>query len=147
MTPVRFNEELKRFDKALNFEWNGRKSQWEIVGTDRKNKRYMIKAFKLGEIDTIGLHTIQELYECSPLKQGGAKELNRRIDRMIEEEDKKTKQAIADRINERLEDAWAHYQYREGLRVSFASVNKQGQTEEIVINDKRRIHDAPKGEE
>ena len=57
--------------------------------------------------------------------------------------DKKTKQAITDRINERLEDAWAHYQYKEGLRVSFATVNKQGQTEEIQINDRRRMHDTP----
>lgn len=143
MTPSRFREELKRFDKQLDFEWNGKKQEWQIVGTDLKKNRYIIKRFPLGTIHTIGLPVLQELYECSPIKQGGAKALNRRIDELIEAEEKVEEQQMQDKINERLEDAWMHFQYKEGLRVSMTTAHKDGGTEEIVITDKRRFHDTP----
>jgi len=140
MSPTRFREELKRFDKALDFEWNGRKQEWQIVGTDRKGNRYIIKRFPIGKIGTIGLHTIQELYDVSPIKQGGAKAMNARIDAIIAEEEKAEERAQANAIEERLEDAWMHYQYKEGTRLSF---HTQKGEETITITDKRRFHDTP----
>lgn len=140
MTPSRFREELQRFDKTLDFEWNGRKNEWQIVGTDRKRNRYIIKRFPIGTIGSIGLHTIQELYDISPLHQGGAKAMNARIDRMIEEEDKDAAKADKEAIDNRLEDAWVHYQYKEGTRISLNSSKKD---EVVTVTDRRRVHDTP----
>jgi hypothetical protein len=139
MTPSRFREELKRFDKQLDFEFNGKKQQWEIVGEDRQHKKYLIKAIPLGKINTVGVETIKELYDCSPIKQGGAKRLNERIDDIIRQEEAAEEKAQADSIQERLEDAWMHYQYKEGKRVSF--VNAGGDEGTLRITDRRRFHD------
>ena len=140
MTPSRFREELKRFDKSLDFEWDGKKQEWQIVGTDRKRNRYIIKRFPIGTIGTIGLHTIKELYEVSPMHQGGAKRLNERIDAIIEEEEKAEEKAQAAAIEERLDDAWMHYQYKEGKRISLHSPKGE---EVITVTDRRRVHDTP----
>jgi hypothetical protein len=140
MTPSRFREELKRFDKSLDFEWNGKKQEWQIVGTDRKRNRYIIKRFPIGTIGTIGLHTIKELYEVSPMHQGGAKRLNERIDAIIEEEEKAEEKAQAEAIENKLEDAWMHYQYKEGTRISLHTPKGE---EVITVNDRRRVHDTP----
>jgi hypothetical protein len=140
MTPSRFREELKRFDKSLDFEWNGKKQEWQIVGTDRKRNRYIIKRFPIGTIGTIGLHTIKELYEVSPMHQGGAKRLNERIDAIIEEEEKAEEKAQKEAIENRLEDAWMHYQYKEGKRISLHTPKGE---EVITVTDRRRVHDTP----
>lgn len=139
MHPSSFRRELKRFDKQLDLEWNGMKSRWEVVGYDRKHQRYLIKAFGLGEIGTLGLHVLEDLAEFSPMKQGGAKELNRRLDRMREEEERSEERALQASIEDKLDDAWIRLQYAEGSRVSFAQpqVSETG----ITVTDKRRVHD------
>lgn len=136
MSPDRFREELKRFDRALDFEFNGTKGRWEIVGTDRKNVKYLIKAFPLGEIGTVGIDTIKELYECSPIKQGGAAALNRRIDDLKETEEKHELKNQQNMIDARNEDAWMHLQYRNGCRVSFNEALKD--RDSITVTDRRR---------
>ena len=136
MTPQRFKEDLQRFDKRLDIEFNGEKMRWEIVGRDLKNKKYLIKSIPLGQMDTLGPATLQELYDCSPIKQGGAKELNRKIDEQIEKEEAAEEREMQNRIEERIEDAWQHLQYRNGYRISLHVPN---QTEPLVINDKRRV--------
>lgn len=141
MSPTRFREELKRFDKSLDFEWNGRKQQWQIVGTDRKGNRYIIRRFPIGTIGTIGLHTIQELYDVSPMHQGGAKKLNERIDALIAEEEKAEEKKTSEAINERLDDAWVHYKYKEGQRISLHKPD--GKMETLTVTDRRRVHDTP----
>jgi len=141
MTPNRFREELKRFDRSLDFEWSGKKQEWQVVGKDKKGNRYIIKRFPIGKIGTVGLHTIQELYDVSPMHQGGAKALNARIDRIIEEEEKEEEKNQANAIQERLEDAWMHYQYKDGKRVSFHKPD--GEVETITVTDRRRVHDTP----
>lgn len=146
MHPTRFREELKKFDRQLDFEFNSKKSRWEIVGVDRKNKHYLIKSFPLGKINTIGLHTLQELYDVSPLKQGGAKAVNARIDQMIEDEEKAEDKKRKDQIDERLEDAYMHLQHREGTRISFSTQAASGEPDGFVLTDKRRVHDSLSGE-
>jgi hypothetical protein len=137
MTPSRFREELKRFDRALDIEFNGPKGRWEIFGVDRKNIKYLIKAVPLGEINTLGVATLKELYDCSPTKHT-AKALNARIDDLIEAEEKAEEKAQREVIQERHEDAWAHLQYKNGYRVSFANIGDAKGSAVITINDKRR---------
>jgi hypothetical protein len=138
MSPDRFREELKRFDRSLDIEFNGPKGRWEVVGVDRKNIKYLIKAIPLGEINTLGVAILKELYDCSPTKHT-AKALNARIDDLIEAEEKAERKAEQDLIAERHEDAWAHLQYRNGYRVSFANIGDTRESAAIEINDKRRI--------
>jgi len=136
MTPSRFREELQRFDPNLDIEYNGRKARWEIVGYDLQGKRYLIKKIPLGQMTKLGLHTIQELYECSPIKQGGAKALNRRIDDLIAAEEAQEERETRQILEDRAKDAWVDFQYRRGHRLSFHVPETK---EEIVITDKRRI--------
>jgi hypothetical protein len=142
MTPSRFKEELKRFDKRLDLKFNGAKGRWEIWGTDRKNIQYLIKSFYLGEIEKMGLNVIREMAEVSPMKSS-AKEVNARIDRIIEEEEKQEAKATKDAINDRLDESWERYQYAEGSRISFARTeSKLNDSKEFVITDKRRFKDS-----
>jgi hypothetical protein len=140
MSPNRFRSELKRFDKSLDLEWNGKKQEWQVVGIDRKRNRYIIKRFPLGSIATAGLHTIQELYDVSPLHQGGAKRLNERIDAIIADEERAEEASQQEAIQSRLDDAWMHYQYKEGKRISLHSSKNE---EVITVTDRRRVHDTP----
>ena len=137
MSPDRFREELKRFDKSLDIEFNGSKGRYEIFGTDRQNKRYMIKKVPLGQINTLGVETLKELYECSPTKQGGAKRLNERIDDLIAAEEKAEERQLADRIDEHYADAWLHLQHRNGYRVSMHIPDKLEET--LIVRDLRRV--------
>jgi hypothetical protein len=144
MTPNRFREELQRFDRHLDFVFNGRKSRWEIVGEDLKHKKYLVASFKLGQIDTLGLEFIRDMADVSPMKSS-AKEVNRRIDRVVEEQEKEEQKQTDNKINDRLDEAWEHFQYAEGSRVSFATVGMTEQTrEKITIRDKRRFIDDSK---
>lgn len=136
MGPNRFREELKRFDKSLDIEFNGPKGRYEIFGTDRKNKRYLIKKIALGQINTLGVQTLKDLYECSPIKQGGAKRLNERIDAIIAAEEAAEERTLSNRIDEHLQDAWLHLQHKNGYRVSMHIP----ETKEVVtITDHRRV--------
>lgn len=144
MTPNRFRHELKRFDRSLDIEFNGVKQRWEIFGTDRQNRKYLIKKIPLGQMTTLGVETLKELYECSPIKQGGAKRLNERIDDLIRKEDEAEEKELQNRLNERLEDGWLQLQYRNGYRVSMHIPETK---ETVTITDRRRVSlDEPKGE-
>lgn len=136
MTPSRFREELQRFDRNLDIEYNGRKTRWEIVGYDLQGKRYLIKKIPLGQMTTLGLHTIKELYDCSPIKQGGAKNLNRRIDDLIAAEEAQEEKDMLASIKDKADEAWVSLQYRNGYRVSLHVPETK---ETITITDKRRI--------
>ena len=138
MTPARFREELKRFDKTLDIEYNGKDSRWEIVGYDTRNVRYIIKKIPLGQMTTLGVATLKELYDCSPLKQGGAKRLNERIDDLIAVEEAAEEKELDNKIQERLEDAWVHLQHKNGYRVSFCNPQIEN-TGYFIVTDKRRV--------
>lgn len=140
MTPSRFREELQRFDKSLDFVFNGRRQRWEIVGRDRRNQKYLIASFKLGQLDKLGLEYLRDMAEVSPTKSS-AKEVNRRIDRIIEDEEKAEEKKFQNSVNDRLDDAWTHFQYAEGSRVSMATI---GAGEHVYIRDKRRFIDDSK---
>lgn len=138
MHPTRFREELKRFDPKLDLVWNDKKSCWQVVGKDRKNKEYVIYNVPLGDTDKLGPWIIQGLYDATPHKQGGAAAINRMLDAAREREEEQEEKDIADAIDARAEDAWAHLNYREGSRVSMF---KPG----FVVNDKRRIQTGGRG--
>jgi hypothetical protein len=140
MTPSRFKEELQRFDKRLDFVWNGRKSRYEVIGEDARHKKYLIASFGIGKIETLGLQFIRDMASVSP-RQQTAKEINRRIDRIVEETEKAEQKAFDNSINDRGDEAWEHFQYAEGSRVSFATI---GMKEEVQIRDKRRFIDDSK---
>lgn len=137
MTPESFREDLKRFDKRLDFQFNKIKMEWEIFGIDRKNKKYVIKSIPIGKIDTIGPWVLQDLYECSPTKQGGHKELNRRIDEAQEKEELRKEVEYRDKMQAINEDAYLHLKHQIGQRVSFHKTETSDSG--IVINDRRRL--------
>jgi hypothetical protein len=141
MTPSRFKEELKHFDRCLDLKYNGAKARWEIWGTSLQHKQYLIKTFALGQIATMGLDTIREMAEVSPVKKT-AKEINARIDRIIEEEEKQEEKSLKNSIQDHLDEAWERYQYAEGSRISFARIDhKVDDKSSFTITDKRRFQD------
>lgn len=140
MTPTRFREELQKFDKRLDFVWNGRKSRYEIVGEDDRHKKYLIASFGIGKIETLGLQYIRDMASVSP-RHESAKNINRRIDRIIEDQAKAEDKSLQNSINDRAEEAWEHFQYAEGSRVSFATI---GMSEKVQIRDRRRFIDDSK---
>lgn len=140
MSPSRFREELRRFDKRLDFVWNGRKQRYEIVGEDMRHKKYLIASFGLGKIETLGLSYLRDMAEMSPLKSS-AKEINQRIDNIIERTEKREANALQSSISDRLDEAWEHFQYAEGSRVSFATLHLG---DDFVVRDRRRFIDDSK---
>ena len=137
MTPNRFRSELKRFDSALDIEWNGAKGQWEIVGVDRQNKKYLIKKIPLGQMTTLGGETLKELYDCSPLKQGGSKRMNEYIDDLIMQDEEAENKELQDYLDAYTSDAWMHLQHKNGYRVSMHIPTVSGGT--VTFIDKRRV--------
>ncbi len=140
MTPARFKEELQRFDRRLDFVWNGRKSRYEIVGIDARHKKYLIASFGLGKIETLGLQYIRDMASVTPRAES-AKQINQRIDNIIEDQEKAEERNLQNTINDRADEAWEHFQYAEGSRVSFATI---GMKEKVLIRDKRRFIDDSK---
>ncbi len=137
MTPKRFREELQRFDRRLDFIWSGRKQRYEIVGIDARQKKYLIASFGLGKIDTLGLDYLRAMAEATP-REKSAKEINQRIDNIIERQEAQESKELQASIDDRIDEALEHYGYKEGFRVSFADVkNEQGQ--EVIITDHRRF--------
>lgn len=131
MDPLRFREELRHFDKRLDLIFNPVKSQWEIIGTDRKGIKYLIKAFPLGRIDQIGMYVLRELAEMATFRHG-AKDINRKIDRMIEEEEATEQRQTKSTIEAVTSEAHAAFQRRVGRRISNVGVP-------YIVNDKRRV--------
>jgi len=139
MTPERFKKELKHFDRHLDLVYNGKKARWEIIGRDSKNIQYLIKSFALGKIETMGMETIREMAEVSPVKSS-AKDVNRRIDRILEEEEKQEERGLQNAIHDRLDESWERLCYAEGSRVSFALMGqKENYQNSFVVTDKRRF--------
>lgn len=148
MTPNRFKEELKRFDKSLDLVYNGPKARWEIIGVDRRNRKYLIKSFGLGKIDTLGVETIRTIAEVSPGRHQTAKEVNERLDRIVKEEDKQEEKALTNSITDRLDEAWTRLQYAEGSRVSFAVTEQKKQEKtSFTITDRRRFNNIGLGKD
>jgi len=139
MTPQSFREDLKRFDKRLDFVYNARKMQWEVVGHDLKGKKYLIKAIPIGQMETIGTWVLQDLYSMSPTKQGGAKELNRRLDDAIEEREKIQEKDNRNDMEGLHDEAYVRLKYGLGERVSLHQPERHETT--FTVNDRRRVHD------
>lgn len=138
MTPQSFREDLKRFDKRLDFQWNPVNSSWEVFGLDRKNRKYVIKVIPLGKLDTLGTWVLQDLYEASPLKQGGAKALNRKIDAEIESNEQRQEKDYRNKLDAINSEAYVKLKYRAGERLSFATVER---CKDFVVTDRRRVQE------
>jgi len=78
----------------------------------------------------------------SPMKSS-AKEVNRRIDRIVEEQEKAEERHLQNSIEDRLDEAWFRFQYAEGSRVSFANIGDVSKNEKVIITDRRRIGSDP----
>lgn len=131
MTPTRFRAELQAFDPKLDIEYNGKAGQWQIVGVDRRGIKYLIKVIPLGQIDKLGPWVLQELYECSPHKQGG-RELSHRLDMMRDEEEAQQEREMKSRVEAATAEAWEALQRRQGLRINNVGLP-------FAVNDKRRF--------
>lgn len=138
MTPQSFRDDLKRFDKRLDFQWNPMKSVWEVFGIDRKNQKYVIKIILLGQLDTLGTWVLQDLYECSPMKQGGSKALNRKIDEEIKRNEQRQEADYKNKLDAVNNDAYIKLKYRAGERLSFATPER---CKDFIITDRRRVQE------
>lgn len=137
MSPDSFRDDLKRFDKRLDFTYNPVKFCWEVIGLDRKNVKYVIKSIPIGQIDKLGPWVLQELYDCSPTKQGGEAALNRKIDAELAKSELADERAERDRIEAASDEAYLHFKHKMGQRVSFCRTETSDSG--IVVNDKRRV--------
>lgn len=133
MTIDSFRRELKRVDKRLDIIWNGQKQVYQIIGKDRRNITYVIQTIPLGKLSELGTHVIQSIVDLSPIKSGGAKAMNRRIDRMIEQEREQDERHMQDTVSYTTAEAFEHLARREGRRINSAG---------FIVNDKRRISNA-----
>lgn len=128
----RFKEELRRFDPRLDFTWNGKRSVWQVTGEDARRVRYVIYEVPLGQLDTLGPHIIQGLYDASPTKQGGASALNRLLDERIDRDERAEDRRLSDELGMLAAEAWDHADRIEGRRINNAGVP-------WVVNDRRRV--------
>jgi|SRR3972149_69775 len=133
MTIDSFRRELKRVDRRLDIVWNGQKQVYQIIGKDARNITYVIQTIPLGKLAELGTHVIQSILDMSPIKQGGAKEMNRRIDRIIKEETEQEEKSMQDTVKYTTAEAFDHLARREGRRI-----NSTG----FIVNDKRRVYNA-----
>jgi len=136
MTPESFRDDLKRFDKRLDFVFNGETFAWEVIGLDKRNIKYVIKSIPLGKLETLGTWVLQDLYECSPLKQGGEKALNRKIDEEIARTEQIQQKDFQNKLDAVNDDAYVRLKYGTGERVSFAGVGEKHEGG-FFINDRR----------
>lgn len=122
MDPSRFREDLRRFDPRLDFVWNGKIQAWQIVGMDRRQIRYLIATIPLGHLDRLGPQVIESLWACTPHRQGGAAEMNRRLDARADDEATRQDRGIAAALDEVAEGAYESLRRRDGMRVSNAGI-------------------------
>ena len=131
MTIDSFKKELKRVDKRLDIIWNKEKQVYQVIGIDRRGIIYIVQTIPLGKLSELGTHLIQAIVDLSPMKQGGAQEMNRRIDRLIAEESEQEEKVMQDTIAYASDEAFEHLARREGRRINSAG---------FIVNDKRRIY-------
>lgn len=127
-----FRRDLKKFDKRLDLVWNNRKSLWQVTGRDVRNLTYIIYEIPLGKVDAMLPKVLSELYSMSPIKQGGAEEVNRKIDRIIDQEEDDDAKRLRDTIDAATSEAHDSYMRRSGLRINNAGVP-------FTVTDKRRF--------
>lgn len=132
MHPTRFKEELKRFDPRLDLVFSGAKQRWEIIGVDQKRMKYLIKSFRLGEIDKLGVWVLHELYQNTPHKQGGAMALMRRLEEEQRREEEQQEKTLSDDLSSISGEAFDAMRRRDGQRISAPGM-------EFEIRDKRRL--------
>ncbi|HWR72781.1 MAG TPA: hypothetical protein VN604_06400 [Nitrospirota bacterium] len=125
---------MKRFDKRLDITFSGEKGAYEIIGVDRRGKEYLIKTIPLGQLNELGKHTLQELYDSSPHKQGGARAMNRRIDRMIEEEENREERQMQDTLDHATSEAYDLMKRRTGMTQTLPGE----ESKYFSVKDKRR---------
>ena len=132
MSPDSFRAELKRFDRRLDLVWSGERQRWEVVGVDRRQKQYLIRAIPLGQTETLGPWILHDLYDCSPTKQGGWRAVSRRLDDEKQQEEAARERARQSQLETATQEAYESYARRTGSRVSNAGAP-------YLVTDHRRI--------
>jgi len=133
MTPDSFRQELKRFDPRMDIVLDRKKGLWNIVGLDKKSIKYIAKRVPF---DALGKWIICDMYDNSPMKQGGQKDLNRKIDEEIERNERIQEKDHKNKMDAVHDDTYDRLKWGLGERVSLSS------TDSFVVNDKRRIESA-----
>ena len=132
MTPDRFRQELQLFDSRLDLVWSGEQQRWEVIGVDRRHQRYLIRAIPLGQTETLGPWILQDLYDCSPTKQGGWQRVARRLDEERQQEEAARERRRQADLAATTSEAYDAYARRVGSRISSAGMPYQ-------VTDRRRI--------
>ncbi len=134
MTPQSFREELKRFDPRMDIVLNKSRGLWEIIGKDGRNRKYIAKQVPFG---MLGKWVICDMYDSSPMKQGGAKALNKKIDEEQERIEKQQEKEFQNKLEGIHDDAYIRLKHGVGERISFAGVGDKHEGG-FFVNDRRR---------
>jgi len=130
MNPKTLADSLRRlFSPKMKVELNRETGNWDITDIDAKNVKYVVKSVPFGNL---GPWVIQDIWEASPIKQGSAEQMNRIIDDLDEDLQRKEDQKILDDLEPVTESAWDALKRREGRTIHVPNVD-------FVINDKRRV--------
>lgn len=130
-----FREELKKFDKKLDIEFNGPKGQYEIYGLARGGNRYHIQWIPLGKLGLLGTHVLQALYDGDPRRQGGAKRMNRIIDQQIAEDDKAQEKHLSETMDHATSEAYDLMKRRTGMTQTLPG----DESSYFQVKDRRRV--------
>ena len=133
MTSDSFRQELKRFDPRMDIELDRKRGLWNIVGSDKKNIKYIAKRVPF---HALGKWIICDMYDNSPMSQGGHRDLNRKIDDEIERNEKIQEKDNKNKMDAVHDDTYDRLKYGLGERVSFANVEEK--RSDFFVNDKRR---------
>lgn len=114
MHPSSFRKSLRKFDKELRLLWSGKKGQWEIWHKDIKGKKYLVMPVPIG---TLGPEIIRRLWELTPLKQGGAKKVNKILNKMSDEAEAREDKDLSEKLDSLESEAYNSLKIRTGERV------------------------------
>lgn len=132
MSPQSLADALRRlFSPRMKVELNRETGKWDITDIDAKGIKYIVKSVPFGNL---GTWVIEDIWKSSPVKQGSAERMNRIIDDLDEELQRKEDKKILDDLEPVTESAWDALQRRQGRTIQNAGMD-------FVINDKRRFMD------
>lgn len=118
--PYAFRAELKRYDPRLEFEWSNMLDAWTVWAKSRDGGVHIIYRIPLGKLDEYAPQIIGAIEQFNVVKYG-ADEINRRIDKMIEDDEHKD---MVQRYQDL--DAIAGEAYDIGMRMEKSRVNNVG---------------------
>lgn len=136
MEPQYLERELKKIDKGISLEKNVKNQRWDITAVDVKRKKYLLYQIPFKDFHWMAPRVIPALWQVSPTKQGGAKNLNRKLDENIERQEKQEEKELQDALDYAGAEAYDSMRRREGQRITMPG---------FTINDYRRVKEEDNG--